>query len=76
MLHGIRIHPDGTATYVNRYTKTNRLAEETKIGRVLFPRIGEWEGVIGLFKVLLWGIKSRYVTSGNGKDGTANTARK
>ena len=76
MLHGVRIK-DQKITYLNRYVRTKRLQDEEKADRVIYPRIGEWRGVIGLFKILLLNLKTKVgaVNADTVKgEGTANTA--
>lgn len=77
MLHGVRFQPDGSATYVNRWTRTRRFIEETKANRHLFIRIGEMHGKLGLlkiltasFKSLLGAVKGTHLL----EEGTANTS--
>ena len=79
MLHGVRFHQDGSATYVNRWTRTRRLIEEEKANRPLFVRIGEMHGKLGLLKLMTASIKSFLgVVKGTSllEEGTANTAGK
>eukprot|EP00898_Chlorokybus_atmophyticus_P006562 jgi/Chlat1/6907/Chrsp52S06635 len=74
MLHGVRIK-DGKATYINRFVRTARLAQEEAHGRPIFIKMGDVVGFIGLLKLLLWKLRVLLgavdVTDGYG---TANTA--
>lgn|SRR3990167_3990426 len=75
MLHGVRLLPDGTVNYVNHWIKTNRFLVESAANQAIYPRIGEWQGKLGLAKVLTWLVKSK-LFFGKSKDdtGTSNTA--
>ncbi|KAI3850886.1 hypothetical protein MKX03_035941 [Papaver bracteatum] len=48
MVHGLRIK-DGKATYVSRYVRTSRLQQEEYFGEAKFLKIGDIEGLFGLF---------------------------
>ncbi|KAI3953622.1 hypothetical protein MKW92_013906 [Papaver armeniacum] len=48
MVHGLRIK-DGKATYVSRYVMTSRLKQEEYFGGAKFIKIGDLDGLFGLF---------------------------
>ncbi|KAI3862333.1 hypothetical protein MKW92_039835, partial [Papaver armeniacum] len=48
MVHGLRIK-DGKATYVSRYVITSRLKQEEYFGGAKFIKIGDLDGLFGLF---------------------------
>ncbi|CAM6088223.1 unnamed protein product [Calypogeia fissa] len=56
MLHGLRIK-DGKVTYVSRYVKTARLAQEEYWGGPKFDRIGDMVGRKGLVAVALYQLR-------------------
>jgi len=72
MLHGVRLFPDGTATYVNRYVRTDIFKKEQQAGRILHLRIGELHGYLGLLKIIFSSVKRLFGLVP--ESGTANTA--
>eukprot|EP00252_Welwitschia_mirabilis_P018991 TRINITY_DN4279_c0_g1_i1.p1 TRINITY_DN4279_c0_g1~~TRINITY_DN4279_c0_g1_i1.p1 ORF type:complete len:557 (+),score=58.52 TRINITY_DN4279_c0_g1_i1:179-1849(+) len=74
MIHGLRIK-DGKATYVSRYVKTSRLKQEEYFGAPKFFKIGDLQGMFGLFTIMLQVLRQKLgildVTYGIG---SANTA--
>jgi hypothetical protein len=78
MIHGVRITKDGTVNYLNRWTRTYRLAVEDTFKRPMFTRLGEANGRIFLLKSMVEGIKKALGGGYAGtplQDGTANTSR-
>ncbi|GJP34663.1 hypothetical protein CLOM_g19077 [Closterium sp. NIES-68] len=74
MLHGVRIK-DGKASYVNRYVRTSRLAQEEAYKRAKFLKIGDMIGYAGLGKILLHQLRGWLgVLDLSQGDGTGNTA--
>eukprot|EP01094_Clydonella_sp_ATCC50884_P009123 TRINITY_DN18656_c0_g1_i1.p1 TRINITY_DN18656_c0_g1~~TRINITY_DN18656_c0_g1_i1.p1 ORF type:complete len:522 (+),score=198.22 TRINITY_DN18656_c0_g1_i1:143-1708(+) len=74
MLHGVRMSRHGV-NYVNRFVRTERFEVEAAAGRVVYPRLGQWRGVLGLFKVLLYrALQWCGAVRREHGDGTANTA--
>lgn len=58
MLHAVGFK-QGIVSYANRFTRTNRLQEEVKLGRALFPKaIGELHGHSGVARLLLFYARS------------------
>jgi len=74
MLHGVNIQ-NGSATYVNRYVRTNRWKEEKEAGKRLHIRLGDFLSPLGAAKVIGNAIKNFILRRDplTGK-GTANTA--
>jgi carotenoid cleavage dioxygenase-like enzyme len=77
MLHGIRIQ-NGTVSYINRWTRTRRLADEQRLGRPVYTKIGDLEGKLGLAKIMLGAarqlLKCELVKHVPLDEGTANTS--
>ncbi|KAH8953584.1 hypothetical protein BDL97_08G035300 [Sphagnum fallax] len=74
MLHGLRIK-DGKATYVARFVKTSRLQQEEYYGAAKFIKLGDMQGVKGIFFSLVFNlrVKLKVIDISNGY-GTGNTA--
>lgn len=52
MLHNLRFE-QGKAWYTNQFVPDNRFVVEQELDRTFFPTLGEYEGLIGLIKVLM-----------------------
>ena len=53
MLHNLRIN-NGQATYTNQFVPSTRYHIEEVLNEECFPTLGEYTGVWGLLKVLLY----------------------
>ncbi|XP_020574563.1 carotenoid 9,10(9',10')-cleavage dioxygenase-like [Phalaenopsis equestris] len=73
MIHGLRIK-DGKATYVARYVMTSKLNQEEYFGAAKFNKIGDLEGLFGLFMVLIKFLREKFVLDVSYGTGTGNTA--
>ncbi|KAJ9507854.1 hypothetical protein QJQ45_021212 [Haematococcus lacustris] len=75
MIHALRIHEDGHVSYCNRYMDTSHLAQEKRVGKPLFAKFGDQEGVRGVLVALLEAMKAKTGILDTSKGtGTANTS--
>jgi carotenoid cleavage dioxygenase-like enzyme len=51
MLHNLRIQ-NGEALYTNQYIPSDRYQVEEEMGEEFFPTLGEYQGILGLMKIL------------------------
>ena len=56
MIHAFRIK-DGKIYYCSKYTDTPRIQMETKLGKGIYPRIGEMTTIPGIMKVGLYAVQ-------------------
>ncbi|CAH2078660.1 unnamed protein product [Thlaspi arvense] len=73
MVHAVKI-TNGSASYACRFTKTERLVQETRLGRPVFPKaIGELHGHSGIARLMLFYARGlcRLINNQNGV-GVAN----
>ncbi|KAI3498165.1 hypothetical protein L1887_33934 [Cichorium endivia] len=74
MIHGLRIK-DGKATYLSRFVKTSRLAQEEFFGGSKFMKIGDLKGLFGLLMVQMQMLRTKLkVLDLSFGQGTGNTA--
>lgn len=60
MIHAVRLK-QGIASYCNRFTQTQRLSQEQKIGRAMYPKaIGELHGHSGIGRLGLYYARSLF----------------
>ena len=75
MLHALRVTPSGEIKYTNQYVQTPRFLLEKELNRSVFLIIGEFYGLIGLFKILFIApLIEKYSKISNLIGGQANTA--
>nr|WLW35588.1 9-cis-epoxycarotenoid dioxygenase NCED1 [Nymphaea hybrid cultivar] len=58
MIHGLRIK-DGKATYVSRFVRTSRLKQEDFFGRAKFMKLGDLQGIFGLFTAQIFMLRAK-----------------
>ncbi|KAI3939695.1 hypothetical protein MKX01_029857 [Papaver californicum] len=74
MIHGLRIK-DGKATYVSRYVRTSRLKQEEYFGAAKFLKVGDLEGLFGVFMASIHILRSKFeVLDVSFGSGTCNTS--
>ncbi|CAM9593356.1 unnamed protein product [Phaeothamnion confervicola] len=77
MVHAVRIR-NGVAMYSNKYVNTLRLQTEEAAGRPLYIKIGDIQGLKGLFHLLISALRVKTgickVTATTKTAGTGNTA--
>ncbi|KAI3845682.1 hypothetical protein MKX03_006662 [Papaver bracteatum] len=74
MVHGLRIK-DGKATYVSRYVRTSRLKQEEYFGEAKFVKVGDLEGLFGVFMAIIYILRSKFkVLDVSFGSGTCNTS--
>ncbi|KAI3953335.1 hypothetical protein MKW98_006815 [Papaver atlanticum] len=74
MVHALRIK-DGKATYASRYVRTSRLKQEEYFGGAKFVKVGDLEGLFGVFMVGLYILRSKFeVLDISFGSGTCNTS--
>jgi carotenoid 9,10(9',10')-cleavage dioxygenase 1 len=82
MIHAVYFKKDSdsngggpSATYNNHFVQTSHLAQEKRAGYPVYPNIGDFAGISGLFHIMLGKLKEKLgvIDRSNG-GGTANTA--